>query len=342
MNERYQGDGPQGKTRKSAAKLKPKTQAAASVRVESRPTNKQERKAARRRREAEEKKKAEERTRKQAEREKVAKIAAGEEGEKPKKPGLLGSFSKILPPKPTAPAAAADGAATAGPKPSAFPVTQEYKRWRKVYWVLLGIGIFFVAISFMTQMNFPEQIMLWGPLMAAAYVFIIAALVLDFAKIRPMVKKHQKELGTSARKSPKQIKHEQEAAERAREIEEYNKAKKQARKFKNRQMLGIKYEPKLSGEESAEQEPADVADAAAAATPASAAKEAASAHDDTRDEAASTPFTPDETIQTCTIEAENFEPSLKRAIEDEEKVIRFEDQWDDIEDDDDRRRRPRV
>ena len=78
LNDRYQGEGPQGKTRKSATKLKPKSEAASTVHVEHKPTNKQERKAAKKRRDAQIEAKERERKRKAEERYRKEREAAGE------------------------------------------------------------------------------------------------------------------------------------------------------------------------------------------------------------------------------------------------------------------------
>jgi hypothetical protein len=290
MNERYQGGGPQGQTKKSASSFKPKAQAAASVHIEAKPTTKQERKAASRRREAEEKRKAEERARKQAQRERAQRIAAGLEPETNKRSGFFGGIlDKIFPKTQTvsassgAKALGANGTGgsasglksqgsntsasqTSQTKPSLYPQTPEYKRWRKVYWVLIAIGVASVATTFILQVNFPQD-STWMPMMAIAYIFIIAGLVLDFAKIRPLVKAHQAQLRGGSKKSPKQIKHEQEAAARAREIEEYNKARKLARSNRGLGLLGLKGDKKSdsgSGDDAVDEASANEATSASA------------------------------------------------------------------------------
>jgi hypothetical protein len=242
MNERYQGDGPGGKTRKSATSLKPKLQAASSVHIEAKPTNRQERKAAAKRREAELRRKEEERARKAEEREQKAMIAAGMVPPVPKKPSLL---DRLFPKRPAAPAGSQGTGVSASQtqssaRRSAFPTSKRYKDLRKVYWVLLISGVTFVIITFIVQMNYNERMDIWGVTMAIAYASIIAALILDFSKIRPLVKAHQAEMrGATGKSSPKQIKHAEEAAERARQIEEFNKRKKQARAQKRRELLGL-------------------------------------------------------------------------------------------------------
>ena len=269
MNDRYQGEGPVGKTKKSAAKLKLKTSAASSVHIEAKPTNRQERKAAHRRREAEERRKNEERARKAAERERKAREEAGESVPEPKKPSILDKLFPRKTPQTTGASTAgsrflrstsSSGSGTTGNRPSAVPTTKQYKDLKRIYWILIGIGVVFVAASFLTQTYYADRMEIWGVAMGAAYVCIIGAIIFDFAKVRPLVKAHQNQVsGGSGKKSPKQIKHQEEAAERARQIEEFNKAKKQARRLSRRQVLGLA--PKASGV-AGEAEAAEEAEAA--------------------------------------------------------------------------------
>ena len=99
MNERYQGDGPQGKTRKSAAKLKPKTEAASSVHMTKKPQTRQEKKAAQKKRDKEIAAKEAERTRKRRERERLQLEKAGISVEEPEKPkSMAGSVKDFFGP----------------------------------------------------------------------------------------------------------------------------------------------------------------------------------------------------------------------------------------------------
>jgi len=75
MNQRYQGDGPGGQTRKSASSLKPASDAAASVRVKGKPSTSAEKKKAEAERKERERKKEEERLRRQARAEQARRTA---------------------------------------------------------------------------------------------------------------------------------------------------------------------------------------------------------------------------------------------------------------------------
>jgi hypothetical protein len=220
MNDRYQGDGPGGQTRKSAARAKPIKQAASTVHIKKKPQTPAEKRAARKAREREEAAKAAERARKAQEKAKAeaaeaaeaAGAAAGKAGgsglakpaEQPK--SLLG---KLFAPNPNA------------------PTNEEYKKWSRIYWMLIVGGIGFLAVSFLTQ-SYLAQSSSWMVVIGGAYACIIAAFVVDLRKRRPLLRDHQKQ--SIGNKSPKQLKHEQEARERAAAIEAARKAAKESKR----------------------------------------------------------------------------------------------------------------
>lgn len=227
MNERYQGDGPQGKTRKSAAKLKPKTEAASSVYIETKPTTRSERKAARKKREKQLAAKEAERRRKAEEREKAARREAGEEAEEPEKTSVGQKVKNIF---------------LAGPKdPKASPArlrgpdTPEYRKLKKAYWILMGVGIAAIIASFAINFLAPTFLDGWGMMvpMGIAYATVISAIVLDYAKIRKLQKKHA-QLASGAKMSPKQLKHEQKKAEAAALLEESKRAQRELKRANSR------------------------------------------------------------------------------------------------------------
>ncbi|MDR0350067.1 MAG: hypothetical protein LBH64_00770 [Coriobacteriales bacterium] len=212
MNQRYQGDGPGGQTRKSAARAKPVSQAAATVHIKKKPQTDSEKRAARKAREKEEERKAIERAKRKAEREQAeGEQSEGDAAESEQPKGFLG---KLLAPAPN------------------MPASVEYRKWRKRYWILLGIGIVCVAISFIYQMSGGTNQTFWMISIGAAYAVIIGAFIVDFRKVRPLIKEHQKQ-GTGG-KTPKQLKHEQEAKERAEAIEAARKAAQAAKKASRR------------------------------------------------------------------------------------------------------------
>jgi len=69
------------------------------------------------------------------------------------------------------------------------PDTPEYKFWRRMWWISLGTGLFFVALSFFIQYYLKAV----GTLRVAgvvtiglSYAAIIAAFFIDWRKLRPM------------------------------------------------------------------------------------------------------------------------------------------------------------
>ncbi|MCL1891126.1 MAG: hypothetical protein FWG00_03800 [Coriobacteriia bacterium] len=257
MNDRYQGEGPSGKTRKSASSAKPKSQAAASVYIKKKPTTASEKRAAQKKRDAEKRRKDEERARRAKEKEKAARVAAGLEPIEEKKGPLAGIATALFgegSKKTTeaAEASAAEGAAKTGTnaaaakatssakqtqqaadnRASAFPETAQYKRLRKIYWTLLAIALVSILCAIAFQYTgllntLPQQV--WVVLVLLAYGTVIPALILDFVKIRPLTKKHRAQF-SGGKKTPKQVKHEEEAAAYARELEEAREAEKASRK----------------------------------------------------------------------------------------------------------------
>jgi hypothetical protein len=73
----------------------------------------------------------------------------------------------------------------------------------------------------------PSEI-IWVLTIGFTYPPIIAAFVIDFRKVRPLTKGNQRQ--NSGSKSPKQLKHEQEAKERAEAIEAARKVAKEAKR----------------------------------------------------------------------------------------------------------------
>lgn len=245
MNERYQGDGPQGKTRKSAAKLKPKTEAASSVHIERKPQTKQERKAAKKKRDAQLAAKEKERQRKAQEREKQARIAAGEVIEEEKKPTALDKVKGIFVPAKSEssqaqPQAQSTTQAQSKEKAQAQqpaqprgkgPDTPEYKKLKRIYWVLMAVGVVAIIISFIINFSFPNMLDGWAMMvpMGIAYVAVIGAIILDYSKIRKMQREYLGD-GGGGKQSPKQLKHAQQKAEAAALLEESKRAQKEMKR----------------------------------------------------------------------------------------------------------------
>jgi len=224
MNQRYQGDGPGGQTRKSASSAKPATSAAASVKVKTKPSTSAEKKAAENERMAKMQKKADERKRKadRANRARLqaeldTRLAAGEitdseaeqllveaEAEKPKKKKLFAG--QTYP----------EGTLQADP---------EYRKWRRVYWTSLSVGIVSVIASIALVALIPTRN--WIGVMMLTYLPVVYGMYINLAKIRPITERYQR--GGSGKPSPKQAKHIQAARSQAEQLEASRKAEKAAR-----------------------------------------------------------------------------------------------------------------
>jgi uncharacterized membrane protein YcjF (UPF0283 family) len=210
MNQRYQGDGPGGQTRKSAARAKPVSQAAATVHVKKKPQTDSEKRMARKAREKEQERRARKKARRKAAKAQAAGVAI--EATAPAKP--KGFFSKLLTP------------------PSNMPQTEEYRKWRRLYWILLGVGIVCIISSFIYQTVDGRNQVIWWVSIITSYAVIIAAFIVDLRKVKPLVKLYQKH--GAGNKSPKQLKHEQESKERATAIEAARKAERDTKKLSRR------------------------------------------------------------------------------------------------------------
>lgn len=209
MNQRYQGDGPGGQTRKSASSAKPTSKAAASVHVKKKPQTASEKRAAKKAQEREAEQKARVRAQKAAEKAKASDIVVEEPKKAPEK--KAGFFSN---PEATA--------AKYGPR------AEEYKKWRRLYWYLLGLGVVIIAVSFMMTNTIGYDSPIIWVLIVSSYAVIIAAFFIDFRKVKPIMKMERE--GSLGKKTPKALKHEQEAREQAQALEAARKAARASRK----------------------------------------------------------------------------------------------------------------
>jgi len=257
MNDRYMGDGPQGKTRKSAAKLKPKVEAASTVHIEHKPTTKQERKAAQKKRDAQLAAKERERKRKAEERDRKQREAAGEVFEEPKPATMIDKVKGFFITPSTADSTQASDKTSDNRKAAAKdedkntaalstknipaaapqlptwhrgPDTPEYRRLKYIYWGLLVVGIVSAGISLLIMYAIPDQAESGASIvpLALTYPAVIGALVLDMTKIKKMQRAHM--AFGQGRQSPKQQKHAQQKAEAAALLEESKKAQKELKR----------------------------------------------------------------------------------------------------------------
>lgn len=208
MNERYQNEGPQGKTRKSAASAKPKSAAASSVYIKPKTKSKTDKKAARR-----------------AERQRQADLD----------------------------------------RKYANPPTEEYKRLRKIWWALLIGAIVCLALSFfMRDMLGEFGFMI---ILVLSYVFIIAALWLEFSKMKKVRRAYQEKMESKKTKAQRAQERREKAEAKAAKAEaekKYEESKAAEAEKKGKGLLGgllggRKKASEASGDESSAEATSDAA-----------------------------------------------------------------------------------
>ena len=109
------------------------------------------------------------------------------------------------------------------------PDTPEYFKWKRLWWIGLGVAVLFVLSSWLLRSVQPEWISL--VILLLAYVAIIFAFWVDVSKIKRITREWRKEQLEKERKankgkSKKQIEEEREAAHE----EEVRKAREQLEK----------------------------------------------------------------------------------------------------------------
>lgn len=127
---------------------------------------------------------------------KTRKSAASAKPKRAISSGTSGSASKAKP------------AASRGPRVSIHPPTPEYKRWRTIWWVLLGSAIVLSTLAWwLWQDDAQRSVGNW--VLGAGYAMIFAAIFVDWSKMRPL----RKEWAASGGKLPKAEKPEAEKPE---------------------------------------------------------------------------------------------------------------------------------
>lgn len=193
MNDRYQSD-VKGQTKKSAASMKPKSKAAASVYIKPSGHTPQEKKAIKKQQRA-----------KQAELDRM--------------------FYN--------------------------PPTERYEKLRRIWWFCLIAAIVLTVLGMVLPNLFPGAVWAsWGCIIPA-YAFIIAAVWLDFSKIRKVRREYQMEM---MKKHPKQVKEHLVTNANNQRAAEKEAAREEKKKARPRRFFGKKKEePQPSAEEARKQ-----------------------------------------------------------------------------------------
>lgn len=197
MNDRYQSEEHHGTTRRSAASAKPKSKAAASVRVQPKEKTKQQKRAEK-------------------------KVARQKQSELDRK--------------------------------YYNPPTEEYKRLRKIWWVLLIGAIIMVALSWLARSVLPEGASYVT--LGLSYLLIIAALYVDLSKVRKVRRAYREKMEAGKSKEQRALEKQEKAAQRdmKKDAEEkYEETKAPAEQPKIFGLFGKSSRPSKTAEDDSEE-----------------------------------------------------------------------------------------
>ena len=108
------------------------------------------------------------------------------------------------------------------------PPNAEYKKWRRIWWVLLITAIVMVGCSFLTRWLWPENEVASMIVLGVGYVGIIGALVVDFSKIKKIRRAYQAEMAAKGSKEDRKREKEERAAQLAAKKAAEEKAEAEA------------------------------------------------------------------------------------------------------------------
>lgn len=143
------------------------------------------------------------------------------------------------------------------------PPTAEYKRLRRLWWVVLIAAVIMVALSWFARSWEPAWISYVT--LGLSYVLIILAFYLDFSKIRKCRRKYQMEMESQNTKESRRAEKAKRAAEREAEKQKEDAAAEVAEE-QIKPKRGLFGRKKVNAADAAEA--AKPADAASAAKPA--------------------------------------------------------------------------
>ena len=131
------------------------------------------------------------------------------------------------------------------------PPTERYKKLRRIWWFCLIAAIVLTVLGMVLPNLFPGVIWAsWGCIIPA-YAFIIAAVWLDFSKIRKVRREYQMEM---MKKHPKQVKEHLVTNANNQRAAEKEAAREEKKKTRSKRFFGKKEEePQVSTEEAQKQ-----------------------------------------------------------------------------------------
>ena len=106
------------------------------------------------------------------------------------------------------------------------PTSPEYKKFRKIWWILLGVAVGMTALSWVFQVWLPDVKNISYVVLALAYTGIIGAFYVDYKYVRPIRTAHQNKAAKPLSKN-KQRQLDKKMAEEAAAKAAGKEAKKQ-------------------------------------------------------------------------------------------------------------------
>lgn len=132
------------------------------------------------------------------------------------------------------------------------PPTEKYKKLRRIWWFCLIAAIVLTVLGMLLPNMLPGETWVSWVCIIPAYAFIIAAVWLDFSKIRKVRREYQMEM---MKKHPKQVKEHLVTNANNQRAAEKEAAREEKKKARSGRFFGKKEEeePKVSAEEAQKQ-----------------------------------------------------------------------------------------
>lgn len=132
------------------------------------------------------------------------------------------------------------------------PPTEKYKKLRRIWWFCLIAAIVLTVLGMLLPNMLPGETWVSWVCIIPAYAFIIAAVWLDFSKIRKVRREYQMEM---MKKHPKQVKEHLVTNANNQRAAEKEAAREEKKKARSGRFFGKKKEeePKVSAEEAQKQ-----------------------------------------------------------------------------------------
>jgi len=109
------------------------------------------------------------------------------------------------------------------------PDTDEYRKWRRIWWITIICAIALAASAFLVNSYAPEQWMTYIPL-GFSYVFIIATIIIDITKMKKERRRYALAMQDKSSPEYKRAKEKEEAEAAEKKAKEKAKAKESAQK----------------------------------------------------------------------------------------------------------------